>query len=116
MGDNLLTAYCPFCGQQHMIEYVEGLDATGLEALAAMACDCPGSWTIKQKHKIQSILKEDMEEKAVEAVLEMVKMMRSCYFDKITIKREKYTYTISVNSENVLKFKRQESKKEEMTL
>ena len=116
MSDNLLTVHCPFCGQQQMIEYEEGMLPEMTEALAAMACNCAGSWTIKQQHKIKSLLGEDMEEGAVEAVLEMVKMMRSGFFDKISIKKEKYTYTISVNSENVLKFRRQESKKQEMTL
>ena len=112
----MIAIDCPYCGQQQMVEIDEAMNPTEYQALAAMYCNCPGSWIVRQENKIKSLLGEDMEEGAVEAVLEMVKMMRSGFFDKISIKKEKYTYTISVNSENVLKFRRQESKKQEMTL
>ena len=49
-------------------------------------------------------------------MVQMVKMMRHGEFDRITIKNKKFTYTISINSESVMKFKRTEQRKEEMTL
>ena len=115
--NDLITLDCPYCGQSHMIKYDPNLTPTEERALAAMACNCPGSWIVRQENKIKALIQDDLEEAdAVAAVIDTVKMMRYGFFDRMTIKKEKYTYTISLNAENVLKFKRQESKKQEMTL
>lgn len=113
----MIAIDCPYCGQQQMVEIDERMTPTEYQALAAMNCDCPGSWIIRQQEKIKEKIKnDDLEEDAVEAVIDMVKMMRCGFFDKITIKTGKFTYMISLTGEAVLKFKRQESRKEEMTL
>ena len=105
----MIAINCPYCGQQQMVEIDERMTPTEYQALAAMNCDCPGSWIIRQQEKIKEKIKnDDLEEDAVEAVIG--------FFDKITIKTGKFTYMISLTGEAVLKFKRQESRKEEMTL
>ena len=115
--NDLIALECPYCHQQHMIKYDPDLTPTEEQALAAMACDCPGSWIVRKENRIKALIQDDLEEAdAVTAVIDAVKMMRYGYFDRMTIKKGKYTYTISLNAENVLKFKRQESKKQEMTL
>ena len=114
--NNLIALACPYCGQQQMVKYDPNLTPIEEEALAAMACNCPGSWIVRQEEKIKNMVSDDLDEDETMGVIEAVKMMRHGYFDRMTIKKEKFTYTISINSENVMKFKRQESKKQEMTL
>ncbi len=42
--NNMIALGCPYCGQQNMIKYDPDLTPTEERALAAMACNCPGSW------------------------------------------------------------------------
>lgn len=108
---------CPYCGQQQMVEIDETMSPTEYQALAAMSCNCPGSWIVRQEKKIRQKIENDgLDEEGIEHVVQMVKMMRHGEFDRITIKNKKFTYTISINSESVMKFKRTEQRKEEMTL
>lgn len=117
MSDNLVSIDCPYCGSQHLLPLEEDCDAIKMQAKAAMQCSCTGSWLVRTKKKITNMVINDTDDECcAEAVVQMLGMMRDDLFDKITVKRERYTYTFTKNSENVIKFKRQEQKKEEMTI
>lgn len=117
MSDNLVTIDCPYCGSPHLLPLEEDCDPFKMQAKAAMECTCTGSWLVRTKEKItNAVVKDTDDEDCAEAVAKMLGMMRDELFDKITVKKDQYTYTFTKNSDNVIKFKRQEQKKEEMTI
>ena len=117
MEDDLIQIECPYCGETQLVQFEENSDATQMRAKAAMQCSCTGSLLVRTKKKITNMVINDTDDECcAEAVAQMLGMMRDDLFDKITVKRERYTYTFTKNSENVIKFKRQEQKKEEMTI
>ncbi len=118
MSDNLVTIDCPYCGSPHLLPLEEDCDAIKMQAKAAMECTCNGSRNVRLDARIRAKIMEDTDEdeQCADNVIKIVNMMRDQAFDRVTIKVESHTYTLSRNADNVLKFKRANSKKEEMTL
>ena len=52
----------------------------------------------------------------VGAVMEMLSLVKSGYYDVVTVKKDEITYQIKTNADNVLKFQRKKNEKEDMTL
>lgn len=117
MGMKMIRVDCPYCTNGILIETDGQETPEQLSEKAALACNCEGSWGFRHERKIRARLVDDLEDtKAVDAVMEMVSLVKSGYYDVVTVKKDEITYQIKTNADNVLKFQRKKNEKEDMTL
>lgn len=108
---------CPFCQSTLIVETTQGETAEQLADKAAMACSCVQSADWRRERRIREKLVNDLQDRrAVNGIMSLVDLIREGLIDKASIKYGEIKYDLSTNTDNVLKFKRSVSKKEEMVI